>query len=315
MPKPTMREWQDIRYGSTMPDVGLEDYRKGHETNTKRCRDAISYWKEKDRLLEVLALFGSGRSTENCSGEISNSTMLLEKGLEEVSEETGINIERVHLNEYTIEPCNNCLATCSALCGFPCNCFPYAQEGAQRLYPKILRADVLLMSTGVYQSSMATRLKALLDRCICLDGGYYVSPEQYAFKNQEWRQKMIRISTEEEVKYDPRLFGKVCAYFISSKDQNNEEKGAHNMEISYIEMVARQLFDGNDDFMMFHPDPYYVGFAAKPNEDYSYDKLRLSKDAELHKKAKSLVRAAVKLAQDFRKNGYPELKDTRKNRT
>ena len=311
----TFTQWQEIRYGSNAPDADFSEYRKGHETNVRRCQEAVEYWRKKDRPLEVLALFGSGRGVNNCSREISNSTMLLEKGLEEISSDEPIHIERVHLNEYTIEPCNNCLATCSALCGFPCNCFPYPHEGAQRLYPLILRADVLLISTGVNQSSMSTRLKALLDRCISLDGGYYVAPEEFALKDQAWRQKMIRLSTEHEVHYDPRLFGKVCAYFITSKDQENPEKGVHNMDISYIELVAKQLYDGNDDFLMFHPDPYYVGFSAVPNEDYAYDKQRLSEDIEVHKKAKALVRSAVTLAQNFRKNGYPPMNPKRKNRT
>jgi len=126
---------------------------------------------------------------------------------------------------------------------------------------------------------------------------------------------MIRLSTEHPVEYSPRLAGKVCAYFISSKDQNNRWKGAHNMEISYVDFVARTLYDGFDDYMCFHPDPYYVGFAANPDEDYSYDKRRLSEAKGLHQEAKALVMNAVKMAEKFRLKGYPKIEIGRVNRT
>jgi multimeric flavodoxin WrbA len=57
----------------------------------------------------------------------------------------------------------------------------------QELYPLVLKCDVMLCSTGVNQSAMSTRLKTFLDRLISLDGGFFVGPNQYESKGEDWR--------------------------------------------------------------------------------------------------------------------------------
>src|ERR1035437_10784136 len=65
----------------------------------------------------------------------------------------------------------------------------------------------------------------------------------YREKDADWRDHCIALSTKlgKDLPYDPRTWGRVAAYFIASKDQNNELKTIATPKaspLSYIESVA-----------------------------------------------------------------------------
>jgi len=275
----------------------------------KRTRDvlaALDDYNRKERPLNILAVHGSGRHhTVGCAHETSNSQMLLERALDPYRDE-GYDIESVSLREYNISPCNGCVSTASALCGFPCDCFPF--DPMQKLYPKVLRCDVLLCSTGVNQSAMSTRLKAFCDRLISLDGGFFRS--EYTPKTTEFRNKAIHMSREGNFEYTQRMFGRVAAYFISSKDQNNPD----DAEFDYMRKVAESLKKGFEDYGMDHADKWYAGHASSWDEDYSHDKNDLNENTGLHIEAQAVVGQAISLAEELRKNP-PQPMMGRMNRT
>jgi len=107
---------------------------------------------------------------------------------------------------------------------------------------------------------MSTRLKTFLDRLISLDGGFFVGADQYEQKGPEWRDKCIalaaRLSNTGQLHYDARMWGRVAAYFITSKDEKNSVRTVvrnFKTPLSYIELVAQSLRDGNaitDSFML-----------------------------------------------------------------
>jgi multimeric flavodoxin WrbA len=303
----------DTRYGEWWQnDTLVEAAKKRHGKNVDAVIDAIEYSRKKDRPIEILVIHGSSRSSPelSCAHELSNSQMLLEKGLEAVSDDERISITRANLRDYNIEPCNSCVSTCSALCGFPCNCFPF--DPMQKLYPMVLKADIILMSTGVNQSSMSTRLKAFCDRLISLDGGFFVDKEQYAPKNSDWRDKCLAVSASGNFEYNQRMFGKVCAYFLSSKDQNNPSDSEDGTD--YAKIVSRSLWNGFNSFGFIHPDPYYAVHASNPDEEYMFDKENLSRQSNLFKKASELVGSCIELHKHLAKNP-PKFEPGRKNRT
>jgi hypothetical protein len=56
-----------------------------------------------------------------------------------------------------------------------------------------------------------------------------------------------------------KLRPRVAAYFVASKDQNNELKTIAKPKaspLSYIESVAWSLWDGFSDYGLFHADPF-----------------------------------------------------------
>src|ERR1019366_1391674 len=216
------RDFVEIKYGQWWEQVSQKATKTKHARNIRDCLGAVDYHNQKKRPLNVLLIHGSGRSSfSSAAQDPSNSQLLLRSAVEPFRGNPAYEITEIALREYNVEPCEGCYSTSSALCGFPCNCFPW--DPMQELYPLVLKCDVMLCSTGVNQSAMSTRLKTFLDRLISLDGGFFVGADQYEQKGPEWRDKCIalgaRLSSTGQLHYDARMWGRVAAYFITSKDE------------------------------------------------------------------------------------------------
>jgi len=325
-PKFNVDEYNRIKGGEWFEFVDFKEARKKHVENVANCRRAVEEYNEVDRPLRIFVVHGSGRSTNNsCAYELSNSKFFLNSCLEEVIKEidSEIEIDAVSLRDYNIEPCNNCVSTTSTLCGFPCDCFPF--DPMQELYPKLLRTDIILCSTGVNQSTMSTRLKAFCDRMISLDGGYFRTEEQFSPKDGEFKDRMLALSSSTEIAYDQRMYGRVGAYFISSKDELNEHPtvnrlhhvqraGEPNWEPGFAEMTAYVLKDGMEAYGFFHPVKYYATAPADPDIDYMYDKEYMLQHPEIFDEGKEVIRQSIDLARELKIN-LPAFKPDRYNRT
>src|SRR5450432_4730920 len=209
------RDFVEIKYGQWWEQVSQKATKKKHARNVKDCLAAADYHNQKNRPLNVLLIHGSGRSGfSSAAQELSNSQLLLRSAVEPFRRNPACEITEISLREYNVEPCEGCYSTSSALCGFPCNCFPL--DPMQELYPLVLKCDVMFCSTGVNQSAMSSRLKLFTDRLISLDGGFFVSPTQYREKDADWRDRCLALSTKlgKDLPYDPRTWGRVAAYFI-----------------------------------------------------------------------------------------------------
>ena len=235
--------------------------------------------------------------------------MLLRHGLAALDEEPvpeGVEVEEVCLRDYNISPCDACYSTSSACCTFPCTAFPF--DPMQALYPKVLRADLLLIAAPTNQAAMSTRMKAFVDRLISLDGGYFVDADQYAPMDADFRARMIALAQTQQVHYDQRMHGKVAAFFITNKDDRDTGYVDDNGRKvgSYVLGVAESLYRGFYNFGFAFPAPdYYVAFRAIPQEDLSFDKQRLSEATVIHGRAKDLVRAAVRRVREVRLKPLP----------
>lgn len=199
--------------------VPLEEAAKAYQKNIDVAKAAVEEYCRRPRPLRILAIHGSSRSNHklSCAHELSNSQLLLRSGLDKFRENSDLEIEEVNLREYNISPCNSCYSTSSALCGWVCDCFPF--DEMQLLYPKVLRSDVLLISTGVNQTAMSSRLKLFSDRLISMDGGY--ARDHLELKDSEFRARAIQLSTTTKIVYEQRLQGRVCAFFIAAKDEKD----------------------------------------------------------------------------------------------
>jgi len=311
-----------IKYGEWWDKISEKDSKVRHARNVRVCLDAVEYYNQEKRPLNILLVHGSSRSSFNSSAkELSNSQLLLRSAIEPWRRKPGFKITEVALREYNVEPCEGCYSTSSALCGFPCNCFPW--DPMQELYPLVLKCDVMLCSTGVNQSAMSSRLKTFLDRLISLDGGFFVGPDQYESKGEDWRDRClalaVKLSKSGRLHYDARMWGRTAAYFITSKDEKNTEQTAtrkFQQPLSYIELVAHTLRDGNADYGFFHdPDHWYAGAWADADEELCFDKRYFSSNPRFLKKARVVAKAAIQLALKLRKNPIPFDGGARKNRT
>ena len=298
--------------------VDFESAQEQHRKNIEKIRQVLQWRTRQDRPLSILVAHGSGRHpVTSCAHEMSNSQMLLNRGVDLARKEfpDEIEVDEFVLRELFLEPCNNCVSTTSALCNFPCSCFP-GDDMSTRIYPAMIKADVILLSTGVNQSMVSSRLKIFLDRLIAVDGGYFI--EELPKKDSIWRAKMIQHSLDAPV-YDQRMFGKVAAYFVTSKDlKNTHQTGIPTDDKwykGYDELVIGSLYSNGVDYGWFHADPFYVIAAADPDVEYGYDKNEYD-NKQLHEQSKDVVLAALRLAAEHR-NDPPNFdgKGGRINRT
>ena len=205
-----------------------------------------------------------------------------------------------------------------------CDCFPWdgmnqAADGGEGLYEKSIRADVILMATGVNQSMCSTRIKAYMDRLISADGGIFIPEDEFQWKGEEWLQKLLSLAAKGEFSYSPRLALRPCGFFITSKDEENAlgiESNDEPGELKYKAFVARAMKSSMEDYGCLFADPWYAWSSANPHEEMMFDAAHHSKDTAAHKQAEKVVKAAVELAKKARKNPDDYLMKTdRINRT
>lgn len=314
--------FRKIKYGEWQKFVSESTARRYHAKNIAALKEAQNYHDRKTRPLEVLILHGSGRSSaRSCAQEYSNSQLFLRGAIEHLRNDKNINITEKALRDFNIEPCNGCYSASSTWCHMPCSCFVF--DPMQELYPLVIKCDVMLVSTGVNQSAMSSRLKLFADRLISLDGGFYLSEKDFQMKTPEFKDRMVALERDLAEKnalvYDARMWGRVAAYFIASKDEENTMETIAKTEkspLGYIEMTAWPLYDGFADYGFFHvKQNWYAGTTANWREPMSSDKAAHNADVRGMEKAKAVVNAAIELAQKFRRDSYPEFDGGARPRT
>ena len=109
--------------------------------------------------MKVLGLFGSPRKD-------GNTDLLLEEALRGAAMEGG-EVERIHLGDVNIIPCKECL-----------KCFQNGQcillDDMQEIYPKLLKADIIIFASPIFFYGITAWAKALVDRCQALWARKYV---------------------------------------------------------------------------------------------------------------------------------------------
>jgi multimeric flavodoxin WrbA len=99
--------------------------------------------------MKVLGLFGSPRRG-------GNTELLLEEALKGAESE-GAEVERVYLTDLTITPCKECHG-----CDQTGNCV--ILDDMQKIYPKLLEADIIILASPIFFYGVTAWAKALIDR-------------------------------------------------------------------------------------------------------------------------------------------------------
>jgi multimeric flavodoxin WrbA len=100
--------------------------------------------------MKVLGLFGSPRRG-------GNTDILLEEALKGAEKE-GAEVERLHLTDFNITPCRECHG-----CDQTGECV--ILDDMQKIYPKLLEADVIIFASPIFFYGITAWAKALVDRC------------------------------------------------------------------------------------------------------------------------------------------------------
>lgn len=99
--------------------------------------------------MKVLGLFGSPRRG-------GNTEILLEEALKGAERE-GAEIERLFLRDLDVTPCTECHG-----CDETGSCV--ILDGMQKIYPKLLEADVIILASPIFFYGVTAWAKALIDR-------------------------------------------------------------------------------------------------------------------------------------------------------
>jgi multimeric flavodoxin WrbA len=99
--------------------------------------------------MRVLGLFGSPRRG-------GNTELLLEETLKGAESE-GAEVERIYLPDYAITPCKECHG-----CDQTGHCV--ILDDMQKIYPKLLEADIIILASPIFFYGVTAWAKALIDR-------------------------------------------------------------------------------------------------------------------------------------------------------
>jgi len=99
--------------------------------------------------MKVLGIFGSPRRG-------GNTELLLNETLKGVEKE-GAEAERLYLSDFTITPCKECHG-----CDDTGNCV--ILDDMEKIYPKLLEADVIILASPIFFYGVTAWAKALIDR-------------------------------------------------------------------------------------------------------------------------------------------------------
>jgi multimeric flavodoxin WrbA len=100
-------------------------------------------------VVKILGLFGSPRRG-------GNTELLLEEALKGAEKE-GAKVERLYLSDFTITPCKECHG-----CDDTGNCI--ILDDMEKIYPKLLEADVVVLASPIFFYGVTAWAKALIDR-------------------------------------------------------------------------------------------------------------------------------------------------------
>jgi len=99
--------------------------------------------------MKVLGIFGSPRRG-------GNTEILLEEALKGAEKE-GAKVERLYLSDFTVTPCKECHG-----CDDTGNCI--ILDEMEKVYPKLLEADVVILASPIFFYGVTASAKALIDR-------------------------------------------------------------------------------------------------------------------------------------------------------
>jgi len=74
--------------------------------------------------------------------------------------ESGISVDKIYLNDLEIQACQACRVQDGSGCVY--------QDGMERIYEVLERADGLILGTPVYYNTVSSQMKLMIDRCYCL---------------------------------------------------------------------------------------------------------------------------------------------------
>lgn len=126
--------------------------------------------------MKLLGIFGSPRKG-------GNTDTLLEETLKGAERE-GAEVGRLHLTDFTITPCKECHG-----CDRTGECV--ILDDMQKIYPKLLDADVIILASPIFFYGVSAWAKAFVDRCQALWSRKYLVKDRSLGKEGKTRKGFL----------------------------------------------------------------------------------------------------------------------------
>jgi multimeric flavodoxin WrbA len=168
--------------------------------------------------VKVLGIYGSPRKR-------GNSDLLLDKALEGARSE-GAQVSMIYARGLNMEGCRECGG-----CDETGKCV--VEDDMQRIYPQLMKADVIILASPIFFYGLTAQVKALIDRCQAM-----------------WNKRRLEKKGESLKTYDS---GK--GYLIAL----GATKGERLFE--GVELTAKYFFDALD--MSYEGGLFFKGIEGK----------------------------------------------------
>ena len=275
------------------PDYDLAvDWIAAHEAIKK----AQSEYEDPAQPPCLLIVNGSSRSEHTCPGEMSKSWRLTEIAAE-ICGVDGVKVEILNLARLAAEygkhihPCKACFSTASALCHWPCSCYPnyslgQTQDMMNEIYPLWVRAHGIMLITPVNWYHTSSPMKLMIDRLVCADGG---NPDPSTTHGKDAKKaKQLEL---DGWPYPRHLEGRLFSVIV-----HGDVEGAENVRRSLVDWLR---------FMHLVPAGVpaeldrYIGYW----EPYATSHEALDKDTAIQEEVRNAARTLLEAVQ-ARRSGH-----------
>ena len=277
--------------------------------------------KENSGKIKIVAIQGSPRTKNSCSGGDSKTAFLMQKAVESLPKDVKVTVLdlKVEDTKPQVRPCKGCIGTANGFhCHYPCSCFG-KDDGTddfmyqEDVYKKLEEADGFVVFTPVHWSGPSSQVKAMFDRLVCTNLTLTVD-EAKEIMGDEYKNPKVTTKTELTGKYRDLLKnhyeGKVGAFFIHGDDGANdykdrklplsminyEEDGYISPKEAIAPLVKQCRYSG-----IYVPDDCVEGVVFGFEKPYAQNNINARKSDMLIDKATSLINNLIKQIQKLKK--------------
>lgn len=264
--------------------------------------------------IKIVAIQGSPRTKNSCSGGDSKTGYLMQKALGSLPKDVKVTVLdlKVEDNKPQVRPCKGCIGTANGFqCHYPCSCYS-KNDGTndfmyeEDVYKKMEDADGFVVFTPVHWYGPSTQLKALFDRLVCVNLTLSIEDAK-DIMGKEYKNPKVTTETELTGKYRDLLKnhyeGKVGAFFIHGDDGANDYND-RRIPLSLIDhkdgdylhpkeaiapIVMQCRYSG-----IFVPENCIEGVVFGYKKPYAQNNIDARKSEQLIEKAGKLVNNLIK---------------------
>ena len=266
--------------------------------------------RDNDPKVKIVAIQGSPRTRESCSGGDSKTAFLLRKAIDALPKDVRVTLIdlKVMDTEPQVRPCKGCIGTANGFhCHYPCSCYSKG-DGTDDLmyeedvYGKMMDADGFVVFTPVHWYGPSSQVKALFDRHVCVNLTLTQDEAKEIMGKDGNKDPKVTTATERSGKHRDLLKnhyeGKVGAFFIHGDDGANDYKG-RRMPLSMAGFKAEENVSPRESIMpivnqcrysgIFVPESCIDGTVFGYGQPYSQNNIDAKKSEALIDKSVGLV--------------------------